>query len=94
MDTVLPDAVRADLQLLVAVGTLWGADALKRFEFAACAARIIEQAVLGGRIQSGTVIAGNQGASGFRAFQPRVRTPAGAHGTMPSCSPRHGFGWC
>jgi cell division GTPase FtsZ len=33
-ETVLPDAVRADLQLLVAVGTLWGADAIKRFEFA------------------------------------------------------------
>jgi hypothetical protein len=33
-DTVLPDAVRADLQLLVAVGTLWGAEAIKRFEFA------------------------------------------------------------
>jgi hypothetical protein len=31
---VLPDAVRGDLQLLVAVGTLWGADAIKRFEFA------------------------------------------------------------
>ena len=34
METVLPDAVRTDLQLLVAVGTLWGTDALKRFEFA------------------------------------------------------------
>jgi len=33
-ETVLPDAVRADLQLLVSVGTLWGTDAIKRFEFA------------------------------------------------------------
>ena len=33
-ETVLPDAVRADLGLLVSVGTLWGADAMKRFEFA------------------------------------------------------------
>ena len=33
-ETILPDTVRADLQLLVAVGTLWGADAVKRFEFA------------------------------------------------------------
>jgi hypothetical protein len=33
-ETVLPDAVRADLQFLVGVGTLWGADAIKRFDFA------------------------------------------------------------
>jgi hypothetical protein len=33
-ETILPDAIRVDLQLLVAVGTLWGADAIKRFEFA------------------------------------------------------------
>jgi hypothetical protein len=33
-ETILPDAVRTDLLLLVAVGTLWGADAIKRFEFA------------------------------------------------------------
>ena len=31
--TILPDAVRRDLQLLVAVGTLWGEDVLRRFEF-------------------------------------------------------------
>jgi cell division GTPase FtsZ len=31
--TVFPDAVRADLQLLIAVGTFWGQDALKRFRF-------------------------------------------------------------
>lgn len=31
--TILPDVVRRDLQLLVAVGTLWGEDALRRFEF-------------------------------------------------------------
>ena len=37
--TILPDAVRADLQLLVAVGALWGADAVKRFEFAPIAPR-------------------------------------------------------
>lgn len=30
--TVLPDAVRADLQLLVMVATLWGEEALTRFE--------------------------------------------------------------
>ena len=30
--TVLPDAIRADLQLLVMVATLWGEEALKRFE--------------------------------------------------------------
>ena len=34
-----PDAIRADLQFLVAVGTLWGADALKRFAFAPLPAR-------------------------------------------------------
>jgi len=39
METVLPDAVRADLQLLVAVGTLWGADTIERFEFAPPAPR-------------------------------------------------------
>lgn len=32
--TILPDAVRRDLQLLVAVGALWGEHALRRFEFA------------------------------------------------------------
>jgi cell division GTPase FtsZ len=32
-ETILPDAVRADVQLLVGVGTLWGADAIKRFDF-------------------------------------------------------------
>jgi cell division GTPase FtsZ len=32
-DRVLPDAVRADLQLLLNVGTLWGHEALKRFAF-------------------------------------------------------------
>ncbi len=31
--TILPDAIRRDLQLLVAVGTLWGEDVLRRFEF-------------------------------------------------------------
>jgi cell division GTPase FtsZ len=30
--TMLPDAIRSDLQLLVAVGTLWGEDAVGRFE--------------------------------------------------------------
>ena len=38
-ETVLPDAIRADVQLLVGVGTLWGAAAIKRFEFAPLAAR-------------------------------------------------------
>ena len=33
-ETVLPDAVRMDLQLLVGVGTLWGTEAMKRFAFA------------------------------------------------------------
>jgi cell division GTPase FtsZ len=33
-ETVLPDAVRADVQLLVGVGTMWGAEAIKRFELA------------------------------------------------------------
>ena len=28
-----PDAIRADLQLLIAVGTFWGLDALKLFTF-------------------------------------------------------------
>ena len=32
-ETIFPDAVRNDLQLLIAVGTLWGEDALRRFEF-------------------------------------------------------------
>ena len=31
--TLLPDAVRQDVQLLVAVGTLWGGDVVRRFEF-------------------------------------------------------------
>jgi hypothetical protein len=31
--TILSDAIRRDLQLLVAVGTLWGEDVLRRFEF-------------------------------------------------------------
>lgn len=31
--TILPDDIRRDLQLLVAVGTLWGGDAVRRFEF-------------------------------------------------------------
>ena len=38
-ETVLPDAVRADVQLLVGVGTLWGTEAIKRFEFAPLPAR-------------------------------------------------------
>ena len=29
----LPDAIRADLQLLVTVATLWGEEAVSRFEF-------------------------------------------------------------
>lgn len=33
-ETIVPDAVRVDVQLLVAVGTLWGAEVLRRFEFA------------------------------------------------------------
>ena len=32
-ETIFPDAVRSDLQLLIAVGTLWGEEALARFEF-------------------------------------------------------------
>jgi cell division GTPase FtsZ len=32
-DANLPDTIRADLQLLVTVATLWGAEALGRFEF-------------------------------------------------------------
>jgi cell division GTPase FtsZ len=32
-DLSIPDAVRADVQLLRAIGTLWGADALKRVRF-------------------------------------------------------------
>ena len=32
-DTPLPDAIRADLQLLVTIATFWGEDALSRFEF-------------------------------------------------------------
>ncbi len=31
--TILPDPIRRDLQLLVAVGTLWGEDSVGRFEF-------------------------------------------------------------
>ncbi len=33
-ETVLPDAVRMDLQLLGGGGTWWGTEAMKRFEFA------------------------------------------------------------
>lgn len=32
-ETILPDAVRTDLQLLLTVGTLWGPDALGRFRY-------------------------------------------------------------
>jgi hypothetical protein len=32
-ETIFPDAIRRDLQLLVAVGRLWGEDAVGRFEF-------------------------------------------------------------
>jgi cell division GTPase FtsZ len=32
-ETIFPDAVRNDLQLLVTVGRLWGSEALKRFDF-------------------------------------------------------------
>jgi hypothetical protein len=32
-ETIFPDAIRSDLQLLIAVGTLWGEGALARFEF-------------------------------------------------------------
>ena len=34
LETILPDAVRGDVQLLIAVGTLWGPDAIARFTFA------------------------------------------------------------
>ncbi len=34
VETILQDAVRADVQLLIVVGTLWGADAIKRLAFA------------------------------------------------------------
>jgi cell division GTPase FtsZ len=33
-ETILPDSVRADVQLLIVVGALWGPDAIKRFAFA------------------------------------------------------------
>jgi hypothetical protein len=32
-ETIFPDAIRSDLQLLIAVGMLWGEEALARFEF-------------------------------------------------------------
>ena len=32
-ETMFPVAVRRDLQLLVAVGTLWGGETIQRFEF-------------------------------------------------------------
>ena len=32
--TYLPDLARADVELLMHVGRLWGADALRRFHFA------------------------------------------------------------
>jgi hypothetical protein len=32
-ETIFPDAIRSDLHLLIAVGTLWGEEALARFEF-------------------------------------------------------------
>jgi cell division GTPase FtsZ len=32
-ETIFPDAIRSDLHLLIAVGTLWGEGALARFEF-------------------------------------------------------------
>ena len=32
--TSVPDSIRPDLDLLIAVGRFWGADAVKRFRFA------------------------------------------------------------
>jgi hypothetical protein len=32
-DAILPDAVRADLNLIIAVGAFWGPEATKRFTF-------------------------------------------------------------
>ena len=32
-ETIFPVAIRRDLQLLVAVGTLWGGETMRRFEF-------------------------------------------------------------
>ena len=32
-DAILPDAVRSDLHLMIAVGAFWGPEALKRFTF-------------------------------------------------------------
>jgi hypothetical protein len=32
--TSVPDSIRSDLDLLIAVGRFWGADAVKRFRFA------------------------------------------------------------
>jgi len=33
LETILPDALRSDVHLLIAVGSLWGMDATRRFEF-------------------------------------------------------------
>ena len=49
--TILPDAVRRDLQLLVAVGALWGEQAVRRFEFAPISANAEKPSRLGSLLE-------------------------------------------
>ncbi len=46
-ENILPDAIRTDLQLLIAVGTLWGENALTRFEFTQAAEDGVKSSRLG-----------------------------------------------
>jgi hypothetical protein len=51
-ETIFPDAIRRDLQLLVAVGTLWGEDAFGRFGFKPIADEAQKPSKLGSLLQT------------------------------------------
>jgi cell division GTPase FtsZ len=46
-ETMFPVAIRRDLQLLVSVGTLWGGETMRRFEFTPVAAEVQKPSRLG-----------------------------------------------
>jgi hypothetical protein len=46
-ETIFPVAIRRDLQLLVAVGTLWGGETMRRFEFTPVAADVQKPSRIG-----------------------------------------------
>jgi hypothetical protein len=51
-ETIFPDAIRRDLQLLVAVGTLWSDDAVGRFRFKPIADDALKPSKLGSLLQT------------------------------------------